>query len=195
MEAAEPVPQLRLIQRELSKIFSLKGEFLQDFQCSMTEIPNRFSGTFELKRKGRYRFNYLVPSGKHFVSDGTFAYVYDSTAGIVILNHPADTLLTAVADLLVGESESNFNIHQMNDPRPTETGLTVLRLIPIAPHPFIRQVLLTISASAPYVRRIIIVDNAGCFIRTTLNRVSINTGIRDKRFRFTPPKNAVILSP
>lgn len=195
METAEPVLPLRKIQRALSKSFSLKGEFTQDFQCNTTEKTARFSGTFELKRKGRYRFNYLVPGGKLMVSDGTDAYVYDSNAGIVIVNHPADTLLTAVAGLLLGESEGNFNVEQMNEPMPTETGLTVLRLTPIVPHPYIRQILLTLSERAPYIRRIIIIDNAGCIIRTTLNQVSIDTGIRDARFRFTPPKNAVILSP
>ena len=175
-----------------SRIFSLKGDFEQDVQCGDANPSSSFSGTFELKRKGRYRFNYKKPKGKTIVSDGERTFVYDRTAHFVSAGS-ADSLLSLLGGLLIGESIDAFEMVPLV--AQDAGALRVLRFVPRSPDPFVRQVLLTVSNKLPHIRRIVVVDGGGCIIRTTLSNVQINTGIKDRRFRFEPPKNAEVVSP
>ena len=178
-----------------SSTFSLTGKFVQEIQCVSPEETRRFSGTFEVKRKTKYRWMYSDPKGKLMVSDGTHSYLYDKETKTVFADHPSDSLLSGVAQILSGAVEGDFFIEYMGGANRPEDGLGVIRLTPAAAHPFVKSLLVTISAKAPCIRRIVIVDASGCIIRTTFEEVRRNTGVKERRFCFTPPKNAIILTP
>lgn len=178
-----------------SKTFSLKGEFDQDIRCDSSPEPRLFTGAFEVKRKGKYRWMYLEPKGKTMLSDGEVSYVYDKAAGTVIVGHPADSILSSTAQLLLGKVEDDIFIEHIGGANNPRLGPGVLQIIPASPHPFIRSILVTVTSEAPCIKRVIVVDSAGCIIRTTFKNVRRNTGVKERRFSFTPPKNAVIITP
>ena len=194
-DATPPENKLRRAQRYLSKSFSAKGAFRQDFICDGPETDAIFTGTFEVKRKGRYRFTYTEPPGKLLISDGNHSFLYDKINNVVIVDTLSDELPAAFSRLLLGEAADGFTVEELTGTEPNETDLSVFRLVPTSPHPVLRAVLLTLSDTPPYIRRISIVDGGGCIIRTTLQKIEIDTGIPGRRFQFTPPKSAILVTP
>jgi outer membrane lipoprotein-sorting protein len=193
--ASEPMDRLRQMQRNLSKSFSAKGSFHQDFLCDGTKAEAVYSGTFEVKRKGRYRFTYSEPPGILLISDGTETFLYDKNENIVIIDHPSDVLPAAIGHFLLGGTVDEFTAEKISSADDPEKTLSVYRLEPSDPHPFVLRILLTLSDKLPFINRISIVDPNGCIIRTTFNNVQLDTGIPNRRFHFIPPKTAVIINP
>ncbi len=192
---AEKNAEIQSIRRALAKSFSVKGAFLLDIQCNGSGPSPMFTGTFEVKRRGRYRFQYISPPGKLMISDGTASYVYDKVAGTVILSTETDAVFRALGGMLLGEGDADFAVEKMRGPKAEGDGWTVLRFTPTTPEPLFSQLWMTLSDEPPFIRRVIVVDAGGCIIRTTFSNVQFDTGIKDRRFQFTPPKNAAVVSP
>ena len=196
--SSNEVPQnaLTLFHRSIAKSFSMKGDFSQQVQCAGDSAPPPlFQGTFEIKRKGKYRFTYTRPHGILLVSDGNTTHVYNKHAGLVLTGSENASIQASLARLLLGETVEDFDVATMQPKDATSSEFTVLNLEPRMPDPFVRRVLLTLSTESPFLKRVVIVDSGGCIIQTTLTNVQIDTGIKNKRFQFVPPKNATIVSP
>jgi chaperone LolA len=176
------------------KIFSIQGDFIQEIYCGSNPVTSELRGRFKVKRKGMYRWEYAVPEGHIMVSDGKSFFTYNSTENRVVTSHSADPLLTAVSKLLTGEADDFFFVTTLGGSNEQEQ-FGVIQLTPKESHPTILYAAITISKSAPFLKRIIIVDRAGCLIRTTFQNAEFNKGIKNAVFRFNPPKNVVITEP
>ncbi len=178
------------------KIFSIQGEFSQTIRCRSKRLEAKLLGRFKLKRPGMYRWEYQTSTavGPTMVSDGKSSVVYDRNEQVTILNQSVDSLFTSVATFLTGTSDDIFLIRYLGGASGKEL-LGVLQLTPKAPHPFIRSLVVTISKTQPFLKRIIVLDKAGCTIETTPSNVKINEGIKTAVFQFNLPKNTVPIEP
>jgi chaperone LolA len=176
------------------KVFSIQGEFTQEVECGSKPVESKLRGRFKVKRHGMYRWEYLVPEGHTMVSDGKLSVVYDGIESRMIVSHSADPLLTAVSKLLTGETEDFFFAEVLSVLKGKEQS-GVIQLTPKESNPYILAVVITISKETPFFKRILIVDRAGCFIRTTFHNAEINKGIRNSVFHFNASKNTSVTEP
>ena len=175
------------------KTFSLTGRFAQDFTCDDAPASPVLHGSFEFRRNGSYRVTYDEPGKIIFVSDGTVSSVLDR-GGRWTASGPVDALADEIASLVTGRLPEGFHVDFLGGAHSPDEGLGVLRFSP-KEHRFIQSILVTASPESPCIRRITIIDTGGCIIRTTLESVRVNTGVKARRFQIHPPKNTFIIEP
>ena len=181
------------LQQCTAKIFSLTGLFSQDFECGGYLKPTVLRGSFEVRRNGSCRLTYTEPQGRILVSNGTISSMLHredrwTSSG------PVDTLPGEIAAVLTGRLPETLQVDFLGGAESPSEGLGVVRFHP-QNHRFIQSVLVTIAPQSPCILRVTVVDTGGCIIRTTLESVRVNTGVKAKRFQLQSPKNNSVLEP
>lgn len=148
------------------------------------------SGTLELKKPGRMRWDYQEPQRKLFVSDGKTAWFYvpgeqqvrkSSVKKLDDLRSPLQYLLGKTK--LEKEFES---LSLAPDVKISQAGDVVLRGVPKAMADRISQVLLEITPEGHF-RRIVIEELDGSTTEFEFSGEKTNVTLADGLFKFVPP--------
>lgn len=188
---------IRKSRRCLHRVFSIRATFLQETKCRLERPgPTEASGILAVRRGGRYRIDYKIPESRLLVSDGVTAWSYDRSRQMVYTSPARESMMAAVASLLTGEmTDQALTVTFLGGSTSPDEGIAALELIPTDGNRWIRSVVLTLTPDCPCIKRIMVVDHTGCATRITLDRIETNVGLRERHFRFTPPKNARVITP
>ncbi len=186
---------IEALKTSMSKVFSVKGDFSQGIVCNDYNVNTEMKGVFEIKRPNKYQLKYSYPAKYYFISDGNNSFFYDKSYNRVYVIPTENSFLADASSIIYGVITDKFEIAYMGYQNIGEESLKVIRVIPKDTYPLIKEFLLTVSDKPPFIRRITVVDLSGCIIKTTFKNVRFNTGAKDSRFKFSPPKNAQIITP
>jgi outer membrane lipoprotein carrier protein len=176
---------------------------MQTLEAQFTEIYRGLgmerteSGTLWLKKPGKMRWQYRVPTDKLYVSDGKNAWFYV----------PADrqvrkTPLRDLADLqsplafLLGKTKLEKELSGLSlapDVAPLDPGDVVLRGVPKALAERVNQVILEVTPDR-MIDRIIVEELDGSETEFRFSQQKENVEVSEERFHFTPPAGVEVIA-
>ncbi len=195
--AAQPLEDVVAgVQAAYQGLADLKAEFTQEsFNKSFGQLI-RAEGTVYLKRPGKMRWEYRTPSPQQIVSDGQSLWVYTPDLNQVnvgeaprALGGPAGSFLAGLGK--VGEE---FTARYLNPAAPTDAeGNPVLDLTPKHPTPVLTRLILSVGPKDFLVRKAVLYDQFENAVTMLFTRVTVNSGLGDRLFTFTPPKGVAVV--
>ncbi len=177
-------------------IRALKADFRQAASNRTLNQTTEAKGTLYLKKPGKLRWEYATPTPQEIVSDGQKLWVYtpelkqvNVTAAPQALAGPAGSFLQGL-----GQVREQFQARFLNPAQPTNAdGLVVLDLTPKQPQPLLARLVLSIDPKSWLVRQAVLYDELGNTVRLSFLDVTVNPGLPDRLFVFTPPPGAVVV--
>lgn len=168
---------------------SLSAKFQQEQQDEDGNTLQQASGTFELSRPDRFRWEYTAPYKQVIVSDGDVFRFYDVDLAQVTIRSIDATLRATPALLLTGGAalEDAFNIVSAGE----RDGMSWVKLTPRADDSDFQHVRLGLKDQAPSVMELD--DSLGQTTRIRFSDVELNPSIADARFTLDIPDDVEVV--
>lgn len=154
------------------------------------------SGTLELKKPGRMRWDYSEPRPKMFLTDGSTAWFYvpgERQARRAPVKQIED--LRSPLRYLLGKSklEKEFiGLTVVSDAKPLNAGDIVLRGVPKGMQERVSQTLLEVTPDG-LIARIVVEEMDGSVTEFRFLQQKENVQVSDQRFKFTPPPGVEVV--
>jgi len=184
------------VETTYGKINDLRAEFAQVAHNKSLGQDIKAEGLVMLKKGGRMRWDYKSPSPQQIVSDGTTLWVYTPELNQVNKGNAPKALAGPAGSFLsgLGKLREEFTVRFLNPASPRDgTGRPVLDLTPKQPTPLLTRLVLTVDPKDYIVRQAVLYDQFQNTVTMTFNKVTINPGLSDSLFAFTPPKDAAVV--
>ena len=189
----------RAVDEHYNHIRSLQAEFTEVYRGAGMERTE--SGTLWLKKSGmnkpgKMRWEYRSPREKLFVSDGKDAWFYvpGERQARKMPARKLDDLRSPLAFLL-GKTRLEKELQGLSlapDVAPLNAGDLVLRGVPAALEDRISEILLEVTSDYK-LARIVLNDVDGTVTEYRFSKDKEDVGIRDERFRFSPPAGTEVV--
>jgi len=182
---------VRGLEGAYGKMNDLKAEFSQTaFNKSLNQsIPAQ--GIVYLKKGGKLRWEYSDPTPQEIVSDGKTLWVYTPTLSQVNVGPAPEALSGPAGSFLsgLGKLREHFTVRFLNPADPKDKdGNVALDLTPKQPLPTMSRLILSVDPKSWEARRAVIYDQFENTVTMQFSKITVNTGLADKLFTFTPPK-------
>ncbi len=183
------------VDQHYDRIHTLEAEFTESYEgagMSRTE-----SGTLELKKPGRMRWDYDKPHPKLFLTDGGSAWFY-VPGEKQARRTPVKTLddLRSPLRYLLGKTKLEKELDGLSvaaDVKPLNAGDVVLRGVPKGMHERVAQTLLEITPTG-LISRIVIEELDGSVTEFRFLQQRENVEIPDRQFHFLPPPGVEVVA-
>lgn len=182
---------IRGVEGAYGKMTDLKGEFIQSALNKSLNQTIDAKGVVYLKKGGKLRWEYVEPTKQEIISDGKTIWIHTPQLNQVntgpapeALSGPAGSFLSGL-----GKLRQHFNVRFLNPAQPKDAdGNVVLDLTPKQPLPTLARLVLSLDAQSYDVRKAVVYDQFENTVTMTFTKLTINSGLPDKLFVFTPPK-------
>jgi len=182
------------VDQRYNHMQTLQAQFAETY--SGAGMTRKESGTLELKKPGRMRWDYEQPRPKMFVTDGSIAWFYvpgEKQARRAPVKQIED--LRSPLRYLLGKSrlEKEFmGLAIAADAQPVNAGDIVLRGVPKAMKDQVSEVVLEVSP-AHQIHRIVLHGADSTVTDFRFSQIEENVPVQDTLFRFIPPPGVEIL--
>jgi outer membrane lipoprotein carrier protein len=182
------------VDKRYNHIQTLEAQFSESY--SGAGMSRTESGTLELKKPGRMRWDYNEPRPKMFLTDGATAWFYVPGERQV-----RRTPVKQIEDLrsplryLLGKTklEKEFvGLAIATDAKPVNAGDIVLRGVPKGMQERVSQTLLEVTPEG-LITRIVVEELDGSVTEFRFLQQKENVQIADARFRFVPPPGVEVV--
>ena len=173
----------RLVEQFVANVQSMRGRFEQQLVDANDEIGETSSGTFEILRPGRFRWEYREPYAQILVADGTNVWNYDVDLEQVTVKPQGEALGSTPAALLGGTGNvlDGFVVAGSYEDR----GTMWVRLEPKSRDTSFETVQLGFSDGV--LTRMMLSDDLDQTTLVALLDVAVNADLDPSDFRFSPP--------
>ncbi len=187
---------------EVAAALQQKYDAIRDFSASFTQVYEggvlrrkaTESGTVQIKKPGRMRWNYTTPQKKLFVSDGRTMFMYFPDDKQVMKNPvPEQDQATSAILFLMGKGDITRDFTVKYGDSPVE-GAYVLRLDPRSRQAEYDWLQITADRKTFQIRGLTWGDAQGGRSSFTFSDYKENTGLSDKLFQFTVPRGAEVIT-
>jgi outer membrane lipoprotein carrier protein len=178
------------------KVRDLRAEFTQVAHNKSLGQDIKAEGTVHLKRGGKMRWDYRVPSPQQIVSDGTTLWVYTPELNQVNKGSAPKALAGPAGSFLagLGKVRDEFTVRFLNPAaKVDQAGRPVLDLTPKAPTPVLTRLVLAVDPRDHVVRQAVLHDQLGNTVTMSFDKVTLNPGLPDSLFAFAPPPGAAVV--
>ena len=173
----------RLLDDFINNVQTMSGRFEQQLVDADDIVIDKSSGTIEFQKPGRFRWTYLEPYEQILVADGLNIWSYDVDLEQVTVKAQAKVLASTPALLLGGSQDVLDDFEYVGS--FVERDIVWVRLRPNTTDNGFTKVELGFKDGK--LSRMIFGDNLGQTTLIALFDLSLNEGIDEKRFSFTPP--------
>jgi outer membrane lipoprotein carrier protein len=184
------------VEATYGKIQDLKAEFSQTAHNKSLGQDIKAEGVVYLKKGGKMRWDYKTPAPQQIVSDGESLWVYTPELNQVNKGEAPKALAGPAGSFLagLGKVRDEFSVRFLNPANKLDAqGRPVLDLTPKAPTPLLTRLVLTVDPKDWIVRQAVIYDQLKNTVTMAFSKPSINSGLADTLFVFTPPKGAAVV--
>jgi outer membrane lipoprotein carrier protein len=184
------------VESTYGKITDLRAEFTQTARNKSLGQDIKAEGIVLLKKGGKMRWDYQSPAPQQIVSDGTSLWVYTPELNQVNKGNAPKALAGPAGSFLsgLGKLREEFSVRFLNPANPRDgAGRPTLDLTPKQPTPLLTRLVISVDPKDHVVRQAVLYDQFQNTVTMTFNRVSINPGLSDTLFAFTPPKDAAVV--
>lgn len=177
-------------QRYLDEVTSLSAHFSQTLIDPDGKTMQVSEGTLQLKRPGRFRWDYAPPNEQLVVADGRRLWLYDPQLEQVTVKTLDATLSSTPAMLLSGTGKLRDAYDVVREYE--EDGLSWVELAPRESQGDFARVRLAFSGAE--LARMELTDNLDQVTRIELSDVKHNPALGDDVFAFEPPPGTDVVS-
>lgn len=177
------------LNQYLKNIHTLKAQFEQTILDNKQRVLEKSSGTVQIKRPGRFRWEYEKPFSQLIISNGKTIWLYDVDLEQVTVK-AFDKQMGATPALLLSSDVSLDKQFRLKDLGKKEK-LDWIQLSPKKEDLSFQVVRLAFDSSGPRVMEL--VDKMGQTTRLEFNQVERNPALVDQSFHFTPPKGVDVV--
>lgn len=173
----------------LSDITTLEATFKQTLLDEQAKTIQESSGVFQLKRPGKFRWDYTKPYEQLIIADGRKLWVYDADLEQVTVKKQDTALGNTPALLLTGGRavEKDFNVQS----KGIQEGLEWFELKPKDKESSFQKINLAFSKNK--LQQMELIDGFGQTTRLVFDGITINKSIAAKQFQFKPPRGVDII--
>jgi len=195
--AARPLEEVVAgVEGAYARVADLRADFTQEaFNRSLGQTIAA-EGTVYLKRPGKMRWEYRTPSPQQIVSDGHSLWVYTPDLNQVNVGEAPRALAGPAGSFLagLGTVSEEFSVRYLNPAVKTDAaGNPVLDLTPKRPTPVLTRLILTVDGNDFLVRKAVLYDQFENTVTMLFTRITVNSGLADRLFTFTPPKGVAVV--
>ncbi len=182
------------VDQRYNHMQTLQAQFAETY--SGAGMKRNESGTLELKKPGRMRWDYEQPRPKMFVTDGAVAWFYvpgEKQARRAQVKQIED--LRSPLRYLLGKSklEKEFvGLAVATDAKPENAGDIVLRGVPKGMQERVSQTLLEVTPDG-LITRIVVEELDGSVTEFRFLQQKQNVQVSDQRFKFVPPPGVEVV--
>ena len=184
------------VEGAYARIADLRADFIQQaFNKSLGQTI-KAEGTVYLKRPGKMRWEYRAPAPQQIVSDGQSLWVYTPELNQVNVGEAPRALAGPAGSFLagLGKVSEEFTVRFLNPATKTdEAGNLVLDLTPRRPTPVLTRLILSVDPREFLTRKAVLYDQFDNTVTMLFTRVTVNPGLADRLFIFTPPKGVAVV--
>jgi outer membrane lipoprotein carrier protein len=183
-----------LVDERYNRIQTLQAQFTETY--SGAGMKRTESGTLELKKPGRMRWDYSEPRPKMFLTDGKTAWFYvpgERQARRAPVKDIED--LRSPLRYLLGKAklEKEFvGLVVATDAKPVNAGDIVLRGVPNGMQERVTQTLLEVTPEG-LITRIVVEEMDGSVTEFRFLQQRENVQVSDQRFKFVPPPGVEVV--
>ena len=182
------------VDQRYNHIQTLQAQFTETY--SGAGMKRSESGTLELKKPGRMRWDYNEPRPKMFLTDGSTAWFY-VPGEKQVRRTPVKQMedLRSPLRYLLGKTklEKEFvGLAIATDAKPATPGDIVLRGVPKAMQERVSQTLLEVTPDG-LITRIVVEELDGSVTEFRFLQQKENVQIADTRFKFVPPPGVEVV--
>lgn len=187
--SADDAEALARLKAFTADLHTLRAEFTQTVLNDELETVRESSGSFLLRRPGKFRWNYETPFEQVIVGDGTDLWTYDPELEQATVKPMAETLASSPASLLTGTRpiEEEFIVRELGP----ASELYWIELMPRVRDTDFERVRVALNQGR--LDTMELQDNLGQTTRIRFRDLEINVDIEDGAFRFTPPEGADVI--
>ena len=197
MGAAQELEQaVDALETTYGKMNDLRADFTQVAQNKSLGQDVKAEGTVYLKKGGKMRWEYRSPAPQQIISDGTHLWVYTPELNQVNKGDAPKALAGPAGSFLqgLGKVREEFTVRFLNPANKTDaSGRPVLDLTPRKPTPLLTRLVLTLDPKDHVVRQAVLYDQLQNTVTMSFSRVTVNPGLSDTLFAFTPPKGTAVV--
>ena len=182
------------VDQRYNHMQTLQAQFAETY--SGAGMKRTESGTLELKKPGRMRWDYTEPRPKMFVTDGATAWFYvpgERQARRAPVKQIED--LRSPLRYLLGKTKLEKEFPGLTiaaDAKPVNAGDVVLRGVPKGMQERVSETLLEVTADG-LITRIVVEEMDGSVTEFRFLQQKENVQVSDQRFRFTPPPGVEVV--
>ena len=184
------------VESTYGKINDLRAEFTQTSYNKSLGQDIKAQGVVYLKKGGKMRWDYTSPSTQQIVSDGQSLWIYTPELKQVNKGSAPKALAGPAGSFLagLGRIRDEFTVRFLNPAnKPDASGRPMLDLTPKRPTPFLTRLVLVIDPKASIVREAVLYDQFQNTVNMTFTKVTLNPGVPDSQFVFTPPAGVSVV--
>jgi outer membrane lipoprotein carrier protein len=184
------------VENTYGKINDLRAEFTQTAHNKSLEQDIKAQGVVYLKKGGKMRWDYTSPSPQQIVSDGRSLWIFTPELNQVNKGSAPKALAGPAGSFLagLGRIRDEFDVRFLNPANKVDAaGRVVLDLTPKRPTPFLTRLILSIDPKDYVVRQAVIYDQFQNTVTMSFTKVTLNPGLQDSLFVFTPPAGASVV--
>lgn len=190
-----PTPEAiaRALQQRYRSISDFSADFSQTYRGGVLRVQTREEGTVVVKKPGRFRWVYVKPDRKEFVSDGTTVHSYlPADKQVLVSRVPPDDQATTPALFLAGKGDisRDFAAAFVETPVP---GTIALKLTPRRSEPDYEYFVVVVDPGTLQIRSLSTRDRQGGENTMTFTKLKENRGISDKEFVFRIPRGVDVV--
>lgn len=178
-----------LVSEFVTEVVTFSGAFEQSLLDPDGRLLETTTGTLEIQRPGRFRWQYTEPYEQWLIADGTNIWSYDVDLEQVTVKPQAEALANTPALLLGGSGEAMEQFEY--DGSFVESGLTWVRLLPVDTDSGFRRV--ELGFYNRQLGRMVFLDNLEQTTVVVLKNVAVNEPIDAGRFEFVVPDDVDVV--
>jgi outer membrane lipoprotein carrier protein len=184
------------VESTYGRINDLRAEFTQTAHNKSLEQDIKAQGVVYLKKGGKMRWDYTSPSPQQIVSDGRALWIYTPELNQVNKGSAPKALAGPAGSFLagLGRIRDEFNVRFLNPANKVDAaGRLVLDLTPKRPTPYLTRLVLAVDPKDHIVREAVLYDQFQNTVTMSFTKVTLNPGVQDSLFVFTPPTGASVV--
>lgn len=173
-----------------TEVITLDAVFLQEVFDERGNSMQKSSGTMQIHRPGRFRWEYTKPSPQLILADGRNLWIYDAELEQASVK-PLEQALGSAPIMLLTESRPVDDEFTITDAASRDDGLQWVKLLPKVQDTEFNRI--EFGMDQVTVRRMELYDQFGQKTVIQLNEPSVNTNIPLSKFKFELPAGADLI--
>jgi outer membrane lipoprotein carrier protein len=183
----------RALQEKYDRVRDFTASFTHAYQGGVLKKSLSESGTVEVKKPGRMRWDYSQPEKKLFVSDGHKIYSYvPADKQVIVSSAPPEDQATTGVLFLAGKGNLTRDFTVSYAPGGS-SDTWALRLDPKSRQRDYDWLILVVDRGSLQIRELTAADEQGGTSTFRFTNFRENTGLSDARFTFKIPRGVDVI--
>ena len=190
LTSAAQADEVQTLKNFFQNTTSMRAKFQQTVVDNLGRKVQEVTGTMQLQRPGKFRWDYNKPYVQLIVGDGNKVWLYDPDLNQVTVRSLDKVLGSSPAALLAGSKDIDKTFDLKNVGQQGE--LNWVEAVPREKESGFDKVVLGFKGNM--LHEMEMRDSFGQITVIEFSQQEVNPKLNDKSFRFAPPKGADVLS-